>query len=134
MRNYWWRWLTRPAFRHTFMYTQGPKNTAIIVNMSPGGMKIDHVDLDVLDDNGYDDIHQAIENIFEPTVVLPTYAMVSPEIPISRLAPFTCVEMVRSILGIDKQIYTPKGLYDYLVSHRLRKDLYTYTNRGKIPS
>lgn len=110
------------------MYALAANRSVVCMCMSPGGLQVNHVSLDALEAAGYRSAHEYMSDVFDPTVVIPCWGVIAQSVPISRLAPFTCVEMARAILGIDRQMWTPRALYRYLVSNRLRKDLLAHLN------
>lgn len=129
----WWQKFTHKGFRHVYLYALAPNESVVIMCMSPGGLTVNFIRLAEIADR-YANAHDAVDELFNPTVVIPVLGQIAQDIPIKRFAPFTCVELARALLGIDKQIYTPRSLYRYLVSHRLRADLLTDRLHGKMSS
>lgn len=111
----WWNKFTKRNYRHIFMYAE-VAGIVIIHNMTRGGLVTTLIDLK--DDPGLS-VHQYLMDLNKAHLVLPARGMISPKVAIPRLAPFTCVELARSILGIDKMVYTPWQLAEYVIGNRL---------------
>lgn len=107
------------------MYTVTPDGDLLLLNMSPGGLRVEYGRTSEILSEGYGGIHGYIEAILAPTAVLPVLSEVYETVPLSRVAPFTCVELVRSVLGIDDWIFTPRALFEYLVDRRIVAALMT---------
>lgn len=112
----WWDWFTKEGFRHVYMYTLINPTTWLCVQMNRGGLVMTTIEVDALK---HVDIHKYLKELWGGNKVLAARGAVHTATPIPRRAPFTCVELARSLLGIDKMLYTPFQLYNYIIDNRL---------------
>ena len=123
----WWQLFTKECFRHVYMYTRFGEDTWLTVSMSRGGLVITNFSEKGAIDLGFPNIHVFLADLWHGRVILASHGLVTTAIEIPRMAPFTCVELARSLLGIDKMLWTPWQLYRYIIKNRLvphlQKDL-----------
>ena len=63
----------------------------------------------------YPTIREFKKTLDKTTVVIKNYTDVNLSLPMPYLRPFTCVEVVKRVLGIKRwSIFTPYQLYRYL--------------------
>lgn len=109
----WWNIFTQKNFRHIYLYAEVGKHV-VIFTMTRGGLVTTMMEITT-----EVNVHKYLMGLYEAHLVLPARGLVSPTVSIPRLAPFTCVELARSLLGIDKMLWTPWQLYKHLIKHRI---------------
>lgn len=103
------------------MYTQILEGSIwLVYAMNRGGLVCTTIKETDLVNNGMN-VHDYLKDLWHGSVYLEVWGAVAPQVEIPRRAPFTCVELARSLLGIDQMLYTPWQLYTYLVDNRLWK-------------
>lgn len=103
-RNYWWVRFLRPGFSHCYLLIKQDVGY-VCVEMSIYSMEV----------NYYPSIREFKKTLDKTTVVIKNYTDVNLSLPMPFLRPFTCVEVVKRVLGIKRwTIFTPYQLYRYL--------------------
>jgi len=103
-RNYWWVRFLRPGFSHCYLLIKQDVGY-VCVEMSIYSMEV----------NYYPSIREFKKTLDKTTVVIKNYTDVNQSLPMPFFRPFTCVEMVKRVLGIKQwSIFTPYQLYRYL--------------------
>lgn len=112
----WWDLFTKKGFRHIYIYAE-IDNKVIVYTMTKGGLITSYVDLSRMDSRFT--IHEYLKTLYKGSIVVPVKSKVVVDRNIWRLAPFTCVELARSLLGIHKMVFTPYGLYKYITDNKM---------------
>lgn len=103
-RNYWWVRFLRTGFSHCYLLIKQDVGY-VCLDMSIYSMEV----------NYYPSIRQFKKTLDKTTVVIKNYTDVNLSLTMPFLRPFTCVEMVKRVLGIKRwTIFTPYQLYRYL--------------------
>lgn len=116
----WWDIFTRKGFRHVYLYS-GAGDVIIVMTMTRGGLLVTSFNTKDLPKG--QNAHQYLKDLYGGQVVVPARGLISSGVQIPRRAPFTCVELARSVLGLDVMIYTPWQLFRYLTANRLAGEL-----------
>lgn len=106
---WWFKWFTKPGMRHVFAMSCTEEGIWIVVDPSWKGTQV--LAATPLPE---EEILQELYRIRPWTKRYRVRARIGPE-PVRKRALYTCVEVVRHLLGIQDLVYTPAQLEKVLV-------------------
>lgn len=111
--DHWWDRFLKKGYHHVYFYTE-LKADVLVFNMTKGGLTMFTIPL-----NCGKNIHIYLKELYGAGLILPANGFVNTEMVLPRVSLCTCVELARSLLGIDKWLWTPYQLCKYIINHRL---------------
>lgn len=112
----WWDLFTRKGFRHIYIYAE-IEGRVIVYVMTRGGLVTLYLNMDGMDPTF--SVHEYLKKEYSGNIIVPVKGRIETGKSMWRLSPFTCVELARSLLGIRRMVFTPYGLYKYVIKKNM---------------